>query len=114
LTLEPRTRLATYGTLSPGQSNHHQLDGLEGVWTQGTVRGQLHASGWGAAIGFPGLVVDPSGPEVPVQVFESADLPAHWPRLDAFEGEGYRRVIVEVATENGPVLANLYALADRP
>ena len=41
-------RLATYGTLAPGRVNHHQLDGLEGQWLQGHVRGTLVASGWGA------------------------------------------------------------------
>ena len=32
-------------------------------------------------------------------------FPAHWARLDAFEGEAYERVIVAVATANGPVEA---------
>ena len=73
------TRLAAYGTLQPSQSNHHQMDGMTGTWRRGTVRGHLHASGWGAAIGFPGLVADPDGPEIPVHVFESLDLPPTGP-----------------------------------
>lgn len=106
-------RLATYGTLSPGQPNHHQLDPLVGSWRTGTVRGYRYASGWGAAQGFPGLVADPTGPRVPVHLFESPDLLAHWPRLDAFEGEGYVRTVIEVMTEDGPVLAQIYLLAPR-
>lgn len=105
------TRLAVYGTLAPGKPNHHQLDGLRGDWRQGTVRGRLHAEGWGAAAGYPGLVLDPHGPEVTVQLFWSDDLPAHWARLDDFEGEGYRRVTTTVETDDGPVEADLYELA---
>ena len=105
------TRLVTYGTLSPGQPNHHQLDGLTGRWRTGTVRGHRRDSGWGAAIGFPGLVADPKGPHVPVHLFESDDLPRHWHRLDEFEGEGYVRSTIEVATPEGSVEAQIYLLA---
>lgn len=105
-------RLAVYGTLAPGESNHHELDGIRGRWVRGTVRGHRHDSGWGAALGFPALVLDDSGPEVAVQVLESDDLPAHWGRLDAFEGPGYRRVIVQVHTAEGVLDAHLYAAAD--
>lgn len=104
-------RLATYGTLGPGRSNHHEVAGLGGRWFEGVVRGILVESGWGAALGYPGLTLDPSGPEVPVQVLESADLPAHWDRLDAFEGPGYRRVTTAVRTPGGDVVANVYVLA---
>jgi gamma-glutamylcyclotransferase (GGCT)/AIG2-like uncharacterized protein YtfP len=110
----PEQRLATYGTLSPGEVNHHQLDGLEGTWSTGTVRGHRHASGWGAAVGFPGLVADPDGPVVPVHLFESPDLPGHWPHLDAFEGEGYVRTVIPVATDRGPIDAFIYLLAEKP
>ena len=104
-------RLAVYGTLAPGRSNHHEVAMLRGPWVHGTVRGYLHESGWGAALGFPGLVLDASGPEVAVQVLESADLPAHWDRLDAFEGPGYRRVLVAVQIDAGVSDAWLYALS---
>ncbi len=105
------TTLAVYGTLAPGRVNHHQLAGLRGTWRRGTVQGTLYASGWGAALGCPGLVLDPQGPVVDVMVFESEDLPAHWARLDEFEGVGYRRVLAQVRLEDGEVLsANLYEL----
>ena len=68
------TRLATYGSLSPGQANHHQLAGLKGRWYQGTVHGRRIEAGWGSALGFPGLILDPSGPAVEVYIFESSDL----------------------------------------
>ena len=111
--MDAQRRLATYGTLSPGRSNHHQLAGLAGDWSRGEVRGHLHAEGWGAAEGYPGIVLDDDGPTVAVDLFTSDDLPAHWSRLDAFEGEGYRRVVVRVATLHGEVEACVYELAPK-
>ncbi|MFO1113155.1 MAG: gamma-glutamylcyclotransferase [Rhodospirillales bacterium] len=105
------TRLAVYGTLAPGRANHQQLAGLSGQWRKGTVRGRLCDAGWGAPLGYPGLILDPSGPAVEVQLFESADLPDHWSRLDAFEGTGYRRVVTQVRTADGEVDACIYVLA---
>lgn len=109
-TLGPLHRLATYGSLAPGRPNHHHLDGLAGRWLAGYVTGRLVDAGWGAGLGFPALVVDPDGARVDVQVFESPDLPAHWPRLDAFEGEQYQRTLVPVHTPDGDVPAFIYAL----
>jgi gamma-glutamylcyclotransferase (GGCT)/AIG2-like uncharacterized protein YtfP len=105
------TRLAAYGTLAPGRVNHRQLRGLAGRWRPGTVRGWLHETGWGATFGFPGLVLDETGPVVEVQLFESADLPHHWARLDAFEGREYRRVVARVRTADGDVPAWIYVVA---
>jgi gamma-glutamylcyclotransferase (GGCT)/AIG2-like uncharacterized protein YtfP len=103
--------LAVYGTLAPGQANHHQLEALAGRWSAGFVHGHLHHAGWGAALGFPGLVLDDDGAQLPVQLFESEDLSAHWGRLDAFEGDGYRRVVTTVHTSDGDVDAFVYVLA---
>ena len=104
------TRLATYGTLAPGRVNHGQLAELEGVWREGTVMGRLVEAGWGAALGYPGLILDPAGPAVEVHLFESAELPDHWPRLDAFEGPGYRRDVTQVTTEDGVLAAWIYVI----
>ncbi|MEL7545501.1 MAG: gamma-glutamylcyclotransferase [Pseudomonadota bacterium] len=107
-------RLATYGTLAPGKPNAHQLSALSGRWLEGSVRGHLIDSGWGAKLGFPGLVLDPSGPPLTVSVFESADLPQHWPRLDQFEGDGYLRVRTDVETSEGTISASIYVIKDSP
>ena len=104
-------RLAVYGSLAPGRPNHDQLAGLRGRWIEGTVRGELREEGWGAELGFPALVLDPAGSAISVRVFESADLPAHWARLDAFEGSGYRRVATAVSTVEGELRAFIYILA---
>ncbi len=102
------TRLAVYGTLAPGRSNHNQLAGLNGEWLRGTVCGRRVLFGWAAEQGYPALVLDPEAEPIDVQLFESADLPDHWARLDEFEGPGYRRVVTEVRTESGTVRACIY------
>jgi gamma-glutamylcyclotransferase (GGCT)/AIG2-like uncharacterized protein YtfP len=111
-TAGPDTRLATYGTLAPGRPNHDQLTGLSGRWLVGHVRGTLAQAGWGAELGYPGLILDAHGPLVEVDVFESSALPQHWHRLDEFEGPGYRRVAIEVTTADGALAASIYVLAD--
>ena len=104
-------RLAVYGTPAPGRPNHHHLEGLKGRWSQGVVRGRLRAEGWGADMGFPGLVLDPGGRAIEVQMLDSADLPDHWAHLDAFEGPGYRRVLASVQADGEIFEAWIYVLA---
>jgi gamma-glutamylcyclotransferase (GGCT)/AIG2-like uncharacterized protein YtfP len=104
-------RLATYGSLAPGRRNHFQLNGLKGRWFSGQVYGTLLNAGWGASLGYPALVLDPNGSAIDVHVFESDDLPAHWSRLDAFEGPGYQRLLTTVHTPSGELEAFIYALA---
>lgn len=102
------TRLAVYGTLAPGEVNHAVVADLRGTWRAGEVRGWLHPTGWGMTYGFPALRWDPEGPAVAVQVLTSEDLPAAWPRLDRFEGEAYRRIVVPVTCGDTTVPANIY------
>jgi gamma-glutamylcyclotransferase (GGCT)/AIG2-like uncharacterized protein YtfP len=102
------TRLAVYGTLAPGEINHAVVAGLRGTWTRGVVHGALHPVGWGMTHGFPALRWHPDQPAVEVQLLTSADLPGAWPRLDHFEGEAYRRIIVPVTSGDEQVLANIY------
>ena len=108
---DPQRRLAVYGTLAPGRANHHQLHGLVGRWIDGHVRGRLLDAGWGASLGYPGLILDADAPAVAVQLFESGDLPAHWRRLDDFEGPGYRRLATTISTAAGELTACIYVLA---
>ena len=104
-------RFAVYGSLAPGRPNHHQLNSLSGRWIEGTVRGQLLQEGWGAELGYPGIVLDLDGPTIGVQLFESSDLADHWTRLDEFEGSAYRRTVTAVSTAEGDLLASIYVLA---
>ena len=105
------TRLFVYGTLAPGEENHHIMNGMTGTWTKATVRGHLVQSGWGVHAGHPGLTPDKNGPAAPGQIFESNDLPQHWERLDKFEGKDYRRVVITATLENGDeVQAHIYSV----
>lgn len=106
--------LFVYGTLAPGRSNAHVLADLAGAWEPATVTGTLFPEGWGAAAGYPGIVLDEAGTEVHGLLFTSSDLPAHWKRIDAFEGDGYERVQVAARRADGTtVQAFVYALRPR-
>jgi len=101
-------RLAVYGSLAPGRPNHHELSALRGEWSVGKVKGRLVARGWGAALGFPALVLSEDGDDIEVHIFQSPDLADHWQRLDAFEGAEYRRALVQVDTAGGMLEAWIY------
>ena len=105
-------RLFVYGSLAPGRPNAHVLAGIRGTWQPATVKGTLHHDGWGAAIGFPGIVLEEEvGTEVRGLVFSSDELSDHWTRLDEFEGEGYERLPAQATLDDGTVVrAYLYAL----
>ncbi len=104
-------RLFVYGTLAPGRPNEHVLAEVSGTWEPATVKGKLLQEGWGAAAGYPGIVLDELGGEVNGFIFSSEELSAHWSRLDAFEGDGYERVVTLAQLENGTVVkTHIYAL----
>ena len=103
--------LFIYGTLAPGQENAHIMDGMNGTWKKASVHGHRAQSGWGVHKGHPGLIPDSSGPAVQGLVFISDDLTAHWARLDAFEGEDYKRVgILATLSNGGTIKAQIYSV----
>jgi len=100
-------RLAVYGTLAPGEPNHHQLARCHGTWSRGEVRGRR------ATRQFPVFTYDATAPSVPVQWLASAVLPQHWARLEAFEGPDYRRILVPVFRgEQLTTVAHLFAAVE--
>ena len=104
-------RLFVYGTLAPGRANHAVIADIPGTWQAASLRGRLLDEGWGAAMGCPGIVPALDGDEVEGFVLSSRHLEDHWPRLDAFEGDGYARVPVTVSIAGaGEVTAYVYAL----
>lgn len=108
-------KLFVYGTLGPGRPNEHWLTNIGGSFQTGHVKGQLYQEGWGATLGYPALVIDPDGEVVVGHVFTSEKLHHHWSELDDFEGEGYRRVLIDVTLEDGSVTqAYIYALSPAP
>lgn len=104
-------RLFVYGSLQPGGPNEHVLSDLPGTWEQAALRGRLYQSGWGAEIGFPGVVLDDASAEVDGFVFTSDDLCSKWKALDEFEGDEYERVLADVSLSSGcQVQAHVYVL----
>ncbi len=93
--------LAIYGTLRPGEPNHWVVRSIDGQWLEGTIRGWLFEVTWGAAEGYPGVVLDPEGRLVDVSVLCSPKLPNHLNEIDDFEGPGYRRVETDVSLADG-------------
>ena len=107
-------RLFVYGTLAPGRPNAHVLADVPGEWEPATTIGTLVPDGWGAAAGYPGIVLDAHGDVVNGFLFSSAVIADHWPRLDAFEGDGYVRVLTQVTRQDGTTVdADVYALSGR-
>ena len=94
-------RLFVYGSLQPGGPNEHVLASVDGEWQPATVRGSLVDSGWGAALGFPALVMDENGDDVRGHVFASSNLGDIWAYLDDLEGEEYERILTSVTFADG-------------
>ena len=106
-------KLFVYGSLQPGGPNEHVLDAIGGTFEPASVRGRLLEAGWGASLGYPGLVLDQDGPRIEGYLFTAATLDQHWPALDDFEGEAYERVSTPVTLADGTTTeASLYVLRE--
>jgi len=103
----PDTRLAVYGTLAPGEPNHCILKEVSGEWITGHITGRIHKEN-----GLPKFHWDLSGDSVPVHLLRSSSLPGFFPRLDDFEGRGYRRSWIPVTCPSGPLLSTVYQAKD--
>lgn len=109
--------LFVYGTLAPNRSNHYIMTPIKnGEWQPAYTFGKLLPNGWGMAFGYPAFIPnsndDESSERIDGFIFRSEDLENHWERLDAFEGDGYDRIVISVYLENGEkVQAFVYALA---
>lgn len=71
-------RLFIYGTLAPGRPHEHVLADVDGRWEPASARGHLHQQGWGAALGFPGIILGEDGPEVHGALLTADSLADHW------------------------------------
>jgi gamma-glutamylcyclotransferase (GGCT)/AIG2-like uncharacterized protein YtfP len=104
-------RLFVYGTLGPGRPNEHLLAGIGGSWLKATITGTLQQKGWGAEMGYPGIVLDKKGDRVEGFLFTSENLADNWLKLDEFEGEAYERVLTKAKLNDGSFVdAYVYAL----
>jgi gamma-glutamylcyclotransferase (GGCT)/AIG2-like uncharacterized protein YtfP len=99
----PERKLIVYGTLAPGEPNHHIISDLEGEWDTCIAEGDL--------IDFNGLMLfrwKPSGKRLEMKLFISPDLPKQWAKIDKFEGFYYKRRLIAAETDRGVSVANIY------
>lgn len=101
----PQKKLVVYGTLAPGNANNQVLSDLHGSWEYCKINGILSESG-----GYPFFEWNPSAPSIDAQLFISDDLPAHWDRLDHFEGPEYIRTLIPASKKDGICIANIYEI----
>lgn len=71
-------RLFVYGTLAPGRPNEHVLAKVPGTWEPASVKGILLQEGWGAAAGYPGIILEEAGEDVQGFLFSSTELSEQW------------------------------------
>lgn len=102
----PSRRLLVYGSLAPGERHDNVLATVRGQWQPAHVSGHIDRTGE-----YPSFTWQPEGPTQQVKCFSSPALPAHWPRLDAFEGDGYRRVWVTAQVAGALCVASIYHAA---
>ncbi|KAA3616847.1 MAG: gamma-glutamylcyclotransferase [Calditrichaeota bacterium] len=88
--------LFVYGSLGRGEPNEHILNTIGGIWEEAVVKGHLKEKGWGAKIGYPGIVLNDTGANIKGHVFISENLHHHWDELDKFEGKEYKRISTKV------------------
>ena len=106
-------RLFVYGTLVPGGPNEYVLSAIGGTWVEASVNGYLKQQGWGAEMGYPGIVLDKTGDEIKGYIFCSDELDYHWDELDDFEGQEYKRILIKVKTKDKmAVEAYIYILRE--
>ena len=106
-------RLFVYGTLAPGRANAHVLAPVPGTWEPATVTGRLLPEGWGAAAGYPGIILDDHGGPVAGLLFSSDSLPGTGPGSTRSRADGLsaRADTLRLPDDGTTVDAYVYALS---
>jgi len=99
-------RLVVYGSLAPGEANHHVVAGLNGSWRPCVITGTISLHD-----GYRIFRWEKNGPRIDAQLLISSELPSHWQTLDEFEGADYRRVVIPAELDGKRVVANVYTAA---
>jgi gamma-glutamylcyclotransferase (GGCT)/AIG2-like uncharacterized protein YtfP len=101
----PDQRLIAYGTLKPTEPNHRVLKSLtDQEWLDIEIEGRL-TDREGGLKGFKWLE---SRTRHTVLLLKSSQLPLFWPKLDAFEGAEYRRILAAAWIGEHAVVAMVY------
>ncbi len=104
----PARRLAVYGTLAPGEENHHVIAPAGGTWRAVEIEGSMGR--WGP---YPVFEWTTPGVRIPAMLVESATLAEHWARLDEFETDYYARYLVPCIDGELVRVTNCYVRAAR-
>jgi len=101
-----KTILIVYGSLAPGEANHHIISHIEGIWYKALIKGKILDNGWATRTGYPEFRrAETDSGHVEVLAFVSEDLHKHWDHIDEFEGtERYKRSTISCELENGKVV----------
>ncbi len=102
-------RLFAYGTLRPGERNHHVLAPLGGAWRPATLPGRLIWKHPGTARAYPGMVPGGDG-LVAGLILTTPALARAWARIDAFEGPEYVRALALCDAGGEALRAHVYIL----
>ncbi len=83
-----KCKVYSYTAPGAGQTQRAHYGSHRRQLEEGSVGGSLLNEGWGAEMGYQGIVLDNSGNRVNGFLFRSANLVNHWPTLDAFAARG--------------------------
>ena len=97
----PSRRLATYGTLKPGEINNSILSKYEGSWYHGSVNGYIDYDN-----DLPYFKWNLDASAIEVVIFESRDN--FMPEIDRFEGKNYRRILIPIKDGEKLIIGNIY------
>lgn len=105
---KPSEKLLAYGSLAPGQPNHHIMSDLGGTWIDCKIKGSIMKNE-----GLQYFKWDIHGEEIDVKLFTARKLKDKWKLLDRFEGPSYRRHLIIGRLSNGNLtIANVYLAAE--
>jgi len=81
--LKVKSTLIVYGSLAPGESNHHIISHIDGVWSKAFIKGKIVDNGWLTRNGYPEFqrVHENDAEKLEVLAFISQDLHLHWEHI---------------------------------